>query len=198
MSRVQDLSVARRGPMGDAPGLVSALTIWTPILPGHDDELDTYLEALPLGDESPAARIEGTHLARWLIVPQLVYQGPPMKPDALLSSYLVFTAAFDGSKEDYVEALRTRLPIECDEIWGHCVAYPGSADREGFHRYLRHNTLRNRLFISTYPDASVAEIRAGLELKERLVAFAVRAQSMDPEQLQHTFLDLFAAEAGTR
>ena len=195
MSRVQELSVPRRGAMGDAPGLVGALTVWTPILPGHDADLEGVLDAMPIGSGSPAARIEWTHLARWLIVPQLVHQGAPMKADGLASSYLVFTAAFDGSKEDYVEALRTRLAAECDAIWGHCLGYPGTGDADAFARYLRHNELRNRLFISTYPDATVAEIRAGLELKQRLLAFAVRAQAMEADELQQTFLELFTAEA---
>jgi hypothetical protein len=195
VSRVQDLAAPRRGAMGDAPGLVSAITVWTPILPGHEEELDRYLESLPDGVDSPAARIEWTHLARWLIVPQLVFQGPPMKVDSLHSAYLVFTAAFDGGKDDYVEALRTRLAAECDAIWGHCVAYPGAGDPEAFRRYLQHNELRNRLFVSTYPDATVAEIRAGLELKRRLLAFAVRAQAMEAEELQQTFLELFGGEA---
>ena len=154
MSRVQDLSVPRRGAMGDAPGLVAALTVWTPILPGHDAELEAVLDAMPAGSDSPAARIEWTHLARWLIVPQLVHQGAPMKADGLASSYLVFTAAFDGAKETYIEALRTRLADECDAIWAHCVGYPGSADAARFADYLRQNELRNRLFISTYPDAT--------------------------------------------
>jgi hypothetical protein len=181
--------------MGDAPGLVNALTVWTPVVHGREEALQAYLEALPDGTDSPAARIEWTHLVRWLVVPQLVHQGPPMKPDGLQSPYLVFTAAFDGAKEDYIEALRTRLREECDAIWGHCVGYPGSGDAEAFARYLRHNELRNRLFISTYPDATVAEIHAGLELKQRLLAFAVRAQALEADELQATFLELFAAEA---
>ena len=183
--------------MGDAPGLIGAITVWSPILPGHDDELEAALDAMPTGSDSPAARIEWTHLARWLIVPRLVHQGAPMKADGLASSYLVFTAAFDGTKEDYLEALRTRLAAECDAIWSHCVGYPGSGDAAGFARFLLHNELRNRLFISTYPDATVAEIRAGLELKQRLLAFAVRAQAMEAEELQQTFLELFPAEART-
>ena len=196
MSRVQELSVARRGAMGDAPGLVSAVTVWTPIIPGQLEALEQELESLPNGDGSPAARIETTHLFRWLVVPQLVHQGPPMKPDGLKSQYLVFTASFDGSLDDYLEALRTRLGAECDAIWSHCVGYPGTSDRDGFARYLKHNRLPSSLFVSTYPDASAAEIRAGLALKRRLVEFAVAAQAMDAEELHRTFCERFAADAG--
>ena len=178
--------------MGDAPGLVSALTVWTPIIPGHLEALERELAGLPNGDGSPAARIETTHLFRWLLVPQLVHQGPPMKPDGLRNQYLVFTAAFDGSPEEYVEAVRTRLAAECDAIWGHCIGYPGAANREAFTRYLNHNRLPNSLFLSTFPDASVPEIRAGLELKRRLVEFAVAAQAMDAEELHRTFCETFA------
>jgi hypothetical protein len=192
VSKVSELSVARRGPMGDAPGLVSAITVWTPIIPGHLEALEQELESLPNGDGSPAARIETTHLFRWLLVPQLVHQGPPMKPDGLKNEYLVFTASFDGSADDYIEAVRTRLAAECDAVWSHCVGYPGAANREAFTKYLNHNRLPNSLFLSTYPDASVAEIRAGLELKRRLIDFAVAAQAMGPEELHRTFCETFA------
>src|SRR5204863_10118517 len=133
-------AVARRT-MGDAPGLVSAITIWTPIIPGQLEALEHALESLPNGDGSPAARIETTHLFRWVIVPQLVHQGPPMKPDGLKNQYLVFTAAFDGSAEDYLEAMRTRLADDCDAVWSHCIGYPGASDREAFTSYLNHNRL---------------------------------------------------------
>jgi hypothetical protein len=196
VTRVPELAVPRRGPMGDAPGLISSLTVWTPIVPGREEELQQVIEGWPTGAESPAARIETTHLARWLIVPQLVYQGPPMKPDGLKSQYFAFTAAFDGPKEAYVEALRTRLPDECDETWGRCVGYPGTADAGAFARYLRHNELRNGLFMCTYPDATVAEIRAGLDLKRRLLAFVVDAQGLDAETLHRRFLDAFPLETG--
>jgi Dyp-type peroxidase family len=136
VTRVPELSVPRRGAMGDAPGLVSALTVWTPIVPGRFEELERYLESLPNGDGSPAARIETTHLFRWLLVPQLVHQGAPMKPDGLRSQYLVFTAAFDGSEGDYIEAMRTRLPDECDAVCVRRVPAPQQASQPALRQHV--------------------------------------------------------------
>ena len=63
-----------------------ALTTFAPIIPGHEDELRAYLEALPMGAESPLARLDTLHLARIQIFDQLVHQGPKQKPDRLESS----------------------------------------------------------------------------------------------------------------
>ena len=39
-------------------GGVYALTMFAPILPGHEDELRAYLDALPIGADSPLARLD--------------------------------------------------------------------------------------------------------------------------------------------
>ena len=49
-------------------GQAYALTVVTPILDGHVQELTEHLEALPEGPGSPLARVPGTHLARWVVM----------------------------------------------------------------------------------------------------------------------------------
>jgi hypothetical protein len=56
-------------------GQAYALTVLTPILDGHVQELTAHLEALPEGPQSPMARVPGTHLARWVVIDQVKYQG---------------------------------------------------------------------------------------------------------------------------
>ena len=53
-------------------GGVYALTTFASILPGKAGEVQAYLDAMPLGAESPLARLEQLHLSRIHIFHELV------------------------------------------------------------------------------------------------------------------------------
>ena len=55
-------------------GGVYALTTFASILPGHKDELQAYLDAMPEGPHSPLARLSQLHLSRIHIFDELVDQ----------------------------------------------------------------------------------------------------------------------------
>ena len=184
--------------MGDVLGGTYALTVMAPIVRGRETDLREYLERQPIGRESPLARLERTHMARWVIVPQLYYQGPPQKPDSLKYEWLVFTSDFDGGLDGYLDDVCEHMSAEADEIWGHCVGYPGAADRDAFKRYMRHNQVHTTVPFGAYPESTVAEVRESLRLRERLIAFAVEAQGMDPVELYEAYRSAFAKEPTTR
>ena len=72
-----------------------SLMIWTPIRPGEQDALRAYLEGLGEGD-SPLAKLPRTHMARWIVVPDMpVAPGTDLR-DPLGSHFLLFTANLDG------------------------------------------------------------------------------------------------------
>lgn len=173
--------------MANVVGQAYALTVLTPIRPGREAELRSYLDGLPTGADSPLAKVTSTHVARWVIFPQLVYQGRPQKPDALKSQYLLFSSSFDGDLDPYLDLLCARMAPEVDAIWGCCVGYPGLADRGLFKRYIRHNQIDSAFFVAAYPTTTVAQVRAALALKERILAFALEAQGMDDQRLHQTF-----------
>lgn len=162
------------------------------ILPGRSEELREVIEAYPLAAESPFARVGRIHFARWVIVPQLVEVGPPPEvPDRLNNEYLLFSTDVDGDLEPFLEALRTEIPEVMDAVYSHCVAYPGSADRDGFQRYFRHNQIETTFPFSAYQDATVPEVREALELRRRLIDLAVRSQTLDPAGLQEAYRQAF-------
>src|SRR3954451_12344975 len=99
---------------GNRRGSAYALTTFARILPGRADELEAYLEALPIGAESPFARLGTLHTARVQIFRALVHQGPRQKkPDVLQNAHLVFTSTIDGPLDPYLDLLCERVP-ECD------------------------------------------------------------------------------------
>jgi len=102
----------------------------------------------------------------------------------------VFTSTYDGSLDAFLDALGERVP-EADEWWGPCAGYPGRDDRAAFRAFVRRHEVRTSLFASALPDASVAEVREALALRERLVDFAAEARGLDAAALHERFRATF-------
>jgi len=173
-------------------GTTYALTVITAIVPGHEEELRETIETLPRGEDAPIARLGSVHTCRLQIFDHLVYQGAPQKRDQLRSNYLVFTAAFDGKHvEPFLDRVLDHLPEAADSWWRHCIGYPGTADRAAFKAWIRHNQIHTSLFGVASPNRSVSEVRQSLELRERVLDFAIDHQGMDATELQKRFRDTF-------
>ena len=163
--------------------MADALTVFTP-LEREVDELQAYLDAL---SPDVFARLEMLHLARVHIFHSLVHQGPRQKhTDTLRVPQLVFTSTYDGSLDDYLDALRIRVP-EADEWWGRCPGYPGRNDGEAFRAYVSEHAIRTSLWATAIPGATVADVHEALALRERIVGFAAAAQGLDAAALHERF-----------
>ncbi|QKW06197.1 hypothetical protein HUT18_07055 [Streptomyces sp. NA04227] len=184
--------------MTNTNGQAYAFMATTPILPGRTAALQDYLDGLPGGEDSPLARMGTTHFARWIVLRDLVHQGPPQRRDTLQSSYLVFVSNFDGSLDRYLTELLARMGAEADAIWGNCVGYPGTDDVSAFIAYLKHNQIETTAFLPAYPHATVAKVREALELRRQMAEFAVGAQGKDPAALRQAFFTRFPAPAHVR
>jgi hypothetical protein len=172
-------------------GGVYALTTFASILPGHKDELQAYLDNLPEGEASPLARLEQLHLSRIQIFDELVAQ-PGHPAEKLDAPQLVFTSSFDGSLDRYCADICAKVP-EADEWWGHCVGYPGRADKAAFTAYIRAHKVDAQLFANAYHGATVQQVKRALAHRERVIDFAVATQGLDAAELQRRFRAEFAA-----
>lgn len=179
--------------MADRVGTAFALSVFTRVLPGQVDELQEYIDTLPVGADSPLARLDMLHLSRIQIFRALVHQGPAQKHvDELRHAHLLFTSTIDGDLDPYLDALAERVP-EADEWWGRCIGYPGRADRQAFRAWIRAHHVRTSLFASAMPRATVAEVRESVAVRERVIDFAVAAQGLDAAELRRRFLTEFAS-----
>jgi len=173
-------------------GQAYALTVLTPILDGHVEPLTEHLEALPEGSGSPLARVPGTHLARWVVIDQVKYQGHGQRHrDALSASRLLFTSNFDGPLDPYLEALRTGLGEDADAIWSHCRGYPGHRNGAGFAGWLRAHALEAALFFAAYGGHTLDQVHSDLDKRARLIEFALGAQGLEATELKARFLEAF-------
>ena len=106
-------------------GQAYGLTVLAPVIEGREAELTAHLEGLGEGDASPLARVPGTHIARWVVIDDVIFQGEVQPKHDKLTPRLLFSSNFDGSLDAYLEGMRTGMAEEADAIWGHCRGYPG-------------------------------------------------------------------------
>jgi hypothetical protein len=174
--------------------VAAELCTLTPVASERVEALAAVLAALPGGDESPLARVPGTHFARWVVAPWL--RGRDGATPVADSACLVFAAEFDHAEpEDYLRALREHLPDEVHRVWGHCRGYPGAPDARLGGWLLAHR-VRPGFSVRAFPDAEVGELRAAAELRARLGEFALEARQLPPEALKRAWQERFGREAG--
>lgn len=168
------------------------LTVLTPIRAGAEAALAVHLRTLPEGERSPFHQLPGVHFAHLVVIERLRddYLGAPLPPSSLAACYLLFTSTFDGTVAEHLAELRTRLGREADDIWGHCINYPGHERPQQFLEYFLRNRIRENRWHRAY-DATVPEIRAALELRRRHIEFALRARRLGEQELQEAFLAEF-------
>ncbi|MEA2195429.1 MAG: hypothetical protein QOG42_1863 [Solirubrobacteraceae bacterium] len=169
------------------------LMVLTPIRPGEEDALRAYLEGLASGarDRSPLARLPRTHIGRWMILPDMPHD-PAAPHDHLDLAYLLFTSAFDGDLDSYLDELVFALAPEAPEIWGRCVGCPEPAAGAALKGYLEHNQLDAGFFFAAYGEAGVADVTRALDKRARLTALLLRTQGMDPADVQQELVREFA------
>jgi hypothetical protein len=164
------------------------LIVLAPVREGLAAELTTYL--LGLG-ASPFARLPRTHVGRLIVLDDLP-QDPGTEPDSLGQPYLMLTSVFDGDASSYLDELATEWVDLAPQTWGRCVGCPDSPSSAELRAYLAHNRINATYFFSAYRDASVERVMRALDKRERLVAFAVAAQEMEPGARREAFLREFA------
>jgi hypothetical protein len=172
-------------------GQAYALSILTPILDGHEQELNAHLDALGEGDASPLSRVPGTHIARWVVIGEVIHQGAGQRRRDSLTPRLLFSSNHDGDVGAYLESLRTGMGADADAVWGHCRGYPGHADGPGFAAYMRAHTLDAALFFAAYGGMTVEQVHNNLDRRRKLLDLVLEGQKLDATDLKTRFMDSF-------
>jgi hypothetical protein len=172
-------------------GQAYALSVLAPIADGRADALQAQLDALGEGDASPLARVPGTHIARWVVIPDVIYQGHDQRKRDRLSPRLLFSSNHDGEVGAYLEGLRTGMADDADAIWGHCRGYPGHEDGPGFAAWMRAHMLEAALFFAAYGGMTVEQVHANLDRRRRLLDLILEGQSLPPADLKARFMEAF-------
>jgi hypothetical protein len=159
-----------------------------PVQAGRDEDLLATLDAMPTGACSPFARVASTHFARWLLIGALLGgDGEPVEP---AQAYLLFTADFDGPLEGWAAMVASRIGPDVDRVFDHCHGYRGSGEERTFLDFIREHRVDVGFSIVAH-DATVAEVRASLELKRSLREFAVASQGLEASALRSAWTERF-------
>ena len=159
----------------------------------------TAIESLPVGADSPLARLGGAALLAHPHLPRARVPGRRSSGsrDRLRSSHLVFTSTFDGELEPYLDAICARLGAEADTWWGTAPATRQAATARRSAASVRDHQIDSSLFASAHPDASVRGVLESLALRERIVDFAAAAQGLAAAELQAAFRGAVHARCGS-
>jgi hypothetical protein len=184
--------------MANQSGQLYGLTILSPIRndrPGaisHVLALREHLSHMDRHDGSPFARVPGTHFARLVVMGDVVFVGSPSKIDHLASHYLIFTSDFDGDLDTYLRTMAQAIPAELDQIWKHCVGYPGAADAGKFADYMKKCQVETTFYFADVNDKTLGQTLKALQVKTELSAFVEKNQGQSAAQLQKAFKDFLA------
>jgi hypothetical protein len=176
-------------------GKTYSLMVWTPIRPGQEAALRAHLEQLETAARSPLAKVPRTHMARWIVVPDMPVAPGTDLHDPLGTQFLLFTSNFDGDVDSYLRELVELMPEEAAAVWSHCVGCPQPAEGAALKAYLHRNQVDSGVAFAAYPSASVAQVRTALDKRARLIDFVVRAQEMTPAKRRKAFLAEFGGGA---
>jgi hypothetical protein len=156
--------------MANQNGKKYGLTALFPIKAGeHAARLRTELrswDAHPRG--SPLSEVPVIHMARFVIIDRLAYQGVPAERDDLRSAYLLFLCDFDGEEvAGLVRELLAAIPTHVAAIWTHCRAFPGIESVDRLSAYFERCQLETNLFLADQPEASVDQILRSLYCRRK-------------------------------
>jgi hypothetical protein len=193
--------------MPNQNGTVYGLTILSPIIdddkarPSHDLQIRSYLATLPTDERSPFAQAAGTqpstHLARLVVMDDVIYVGAPSCEEHLNSKYLIFESNLDcgtdGDLDGYLRGLAQAAPEHLDAVWSHCVGYPGAANTQAFVKYMKACQLTTTFFFAAVNNKTVEESLRALQTQKAVGEFIATHQGLAPAELQAAFV-AFAAD----
>lgn len=174
-------------------GGVSAVTVIAPVAPGRTEALKRDLRRVA---EEDCIGIPGrTHFARWVLLENVLHEAVSGDPVALARPRLLFSAAVDGSPDEYLGRLYEAVNASERAVWAHCDGLGDDPEPTQAARFLRAHRVRGGLFFPAY-TASVSSVLAALDTRRRLRDFAIWAQGVDDRARGREFLAWFGRPRG--
>jgi len=179
--------------MANQSGTVYGLTILSPIC--HDETAETShncairmkLASLPRDEFSPFAKLSSTHLARLVVMDDVVYVGAPSCEEHLKSQYLVFETNFDGDLDTYLGRMAREIAEPVDSIWQHCWGYPGVKNVDAFVAYMKACQITTTFYFADVNNKTVQQTLIALQTQAAVAEFVEKAQELSPSELQKAF-----------
>lgn len=179
--------------MPNQSGSVYGLTILSPIKDepnieiSHNLALRMFLATLASDGGSPFAKVSSTHLARLVVMDDVVYVGMPACEEHLQAKYLIFESSFDGDLDEYLKRMATEIPETVNAVWQHCEGYPGTQDLGAFRAYMKKCQIETTFFFADVNDKTVQQTLRALRTQKAVAGFIAKHQGKPSETLQKVF-----------
>jgi hypothetical protein len=176
-------------------GSIYGLTILSPIKDKQHVKISPslairmYLQSLPVDSGGPFAKVSSTHMARLVVLDDVVYFGMPSCEEHLQSKYLIFESNFDGKLDDYLTRLATEAKEEVDGIWQHCIGYPGLENVPAFIAYMKRCQVETTFYFADVNDKTVQQTLRALQTQSAVASFIEKNQGKSPADLQKAFVN---------
>jgi hypothetical protein len=176
-------------------GSIYGLTILSPIKDdpdigiSHSLAIRMYLQKLPVGGRGPFGRVSTTHMARLVVLDDVVYFGMPSCEEHLKSKYLIFESNFDGDLNEYLKKLATEAADEVHEIWQHCIGFPGVNDPMAFTDYMKRCQVETTFYFADVNNKTAQQTLDALQVQSAVTAFIAKNQGKPPTELQEAFVE---------
>jgi hypothetical protein len=185
--------------MPNRSGSVYGLTILSPIKEDAHAEISPNLairmclRTLPQDQSGPFAKVSSTHMARLVVMNDVVYFGMPSCEEHLKAQYLIFESNFDGDLDTYLGRLAREAAEEVDAVWQHCDGYPGVKDVGAFVAYMKKCQVETTFYFADVNDKTVQQTLRALQTQSAVTAFIERNQGKPPDELQRAFVKFLGA-----
>ncbi|MDQ3677451.1 MAG: hypothetical protein M3401_11720 [Actinomycetota bacterium] len=121
------------------------------------------------------------HFARWSVITEIPYNGPPQQKRKLRYPHMYFESNFNGGWEEYIDAFSHILTSGMAAFWGSSYGFPNALPTAPFKRYIQHNESEASHYYSAYPDSTITMVKGALEVDRTLAPLKRRAEGMDPD-----------------
>ncbi|MGH2918334.1 MAG: hypothetical protein ACRDLS_07015 [Solirubrobacteraceae bacterium] len=124
------------------------------------------------------------HFARWSVIKQLPYNGPPQRKGRFRYPHMYFESNFNGGWEEYIDAFSHILTSGMAGFWGSSYGFPKALPTAPFKQYIQHNETEASHYYSAYPDATVTMVKGALDIDRNLAPLKRSAEGMDPDAFE--------------
>jgi hypothetical protein len=142
---------------------------------GAEERLLAALGDLGTREQSPFARVPGTHFGRFALIPAL--KGPTGADLESEGSFLLMCADFDPTPSEWTASLCEHAGAQVDGVLSNCEGFPGSHDPARVAAYFAAHNAAPGFTVAGYRRTTVEAVREALRLRLALRALAARGQA---------------------
>jgi len=134
------------------------------------------------------------HFARWSVIDQIPYNGPPQTKRKLRYPHMYFESNFNGGWEEYIDAFSHILTSGMAAFWGSSYGFPKALPVGPFKQYIQDNETEASHYYSAYPEATITMVKGALDVERKVAPLKRNAAKMEPEAFAAAY-ERFLTEA---